>query len=59
MSEYDLPAGFSYISNHTGFEKIDYVGHSQGSTIIFIALATRNHVVLKHANKIVAFGPVI
>lgn len=58
MSKYDLTAGFAYISNHTGVEKIDYVGHSQGSTIMFIALASRDPVILKHLNRFVAFGPV-
>lgn len=58
MANYDLPAGFAYIANYTGFEKIDYIGHSQGSTSMFIALATRNPGVLKHVNKIAAFGPV-
>lgn len=39
MSHYDLPAAFTYIVNVTGFDKIDYIGHSQGTTILLIALA--------------------
>jgi len=39
MSEHDLPAAFSYISNYTGIQKMDYVGHSQGTSIMFMALA--------------------
>jgi poly(3-hydroxyalkanoate) synthetase len=40
MSKYDLPAAFKYICNVTGFERVDYIGHSQGSMIMFIALAS-------------------
>ncbi|EAR88106.2 Ab-hydrolase associated lipase region protein (macronuclear) [Tetrahymena thermophila SB210] len=58
MSKYDLPAGFAYIANVTGFDKIHYVGHSQGSTTMFIALSTRNQGVLKYLDKVAAFGPV-
>ena len=28
ISEKDLPAAFKYISKHTGYKKIDYIGHS-------------------------------
>lgn len=39
MSAYDLSAAFTYISNKTGIEKIDYIGHSQGAMIMLVALA--------------------
>jgi hypothetical protein len=58
MSAYDLPAAFEYISNYTGYDKIDYIGHSQGSTIMFGALADRNEKVLSHLKHFIAFGPV-
>jgi len=32
MAEYDLPAMISYVTNHTQQEKIQYIGHSMGST---------------------------
>jgi lysosomal acid lipase/cholesteryl ester hydrolase len=38
MAQYDLPAAFSYIKNKTN-TKIHYIGHSQGTMIMFIALA--------------------
>jgi lysosomal acid lipase/cholesteryl ester hydrolase len=38
MALYDLPAAFSYISKLTK-QKINYVGHSQGTIIMFAALA--------------------
>jgi hypothetical protein len=38
MALKDLPAAFEYIFNITK-EKINYVGHSQGTLIMFMALA--------------------
>ena len=28
MADFDLPAGFKYIARVTGYDKIDYIGHS-------------------------------
>jgi len=41
MAEYDLPAAFAYISNYTN-QKVNYIGHSQGTTQMFAALASEN-----------------
>jgi lysosomal acid lipase/cholesteryl ester hydrolase len=38
MAKFDLPAAFSYIHGKT-LKKIHYVGHSQGTMIMFAALA--------------------
>lgn len=38
MAKYDLPAAFDYINNVTG-KKIHYIGHSQGTMIMFAALS--------------------
>lgn len=38
MAKYDLPAAFEYINNIT-HKKIHYIGHSQGTMIMFAALA--------------------
>ena len=59
MSKYDLPAAFKYICNVTGSEKIDYIGHSQGSMIMFIALAERNEAVKSRLKQFISWGPVI
>uniref|UniRef100_A0A8C2QK60 Lipase n=1 Tax=Cricetulus griseus TaxID=10029 RepID=A0A8C2QK60_CRIGR len=39
MAKYDLPASIYYIVNKTGQEQVYYVGHSQGTTIGFIAFS--------------------
>ena len=36
MAVYDLPANVNYIKQKTGYEKIDYICHSQGGLIYFI-----------------------
>jgi lysosomal acid lipase/cholesteryl ester hydrolase len=41
MAKFDLPAAFSNIAKITG-QKIHYIGHSQGTLIMFIALSERN-----------------
>uniref|UniRef100_G1T3E7 Lipase n=2 Tax=Oryctolagus cuniculus TaxID=9986 RepID=G1T3E7_RABIT len=40
MAKYDLPATIDFIVKETGQEKLHYVGHSQGTTIGFIAFST-------------------
>ncbi|XP_019339825.1 lysosomal acid lipase/cholesteryl ester hydrolase isoform X2 [Alligator mississippiensis] len=40
MAKYDLPAVINFIVQKTGQEKLYYVGHSQGTTIAFIAFST-------------------
>ena len=57
MGEYDLPAAFEYIAKKTG-QKINYVGHSQGTIQMFAALADQNPTVLRHLRKFAALGPV-
>ncbi|XP_014402953.1 PREDICTED: gastric triacylglycerol lipase isoform X2 [Myotis brandtii] len=51
MAKYDLPATIDFIVKKTGQEKLHYVGHSQGTTIGFIAFSTNP----KLAKKIKAF----
>ncbi|XP_077786595.1 putative lysosomal acid lipase/cholesteryl ester hydrolase isoform X1 [Podarcis muralis] len=40
MARYDIPASIDFILNKTGQEQIFYVGHSQGTTMAFIAFST-------------------
>ncbi|XP_037903760.1 lipase 1-like [Hermetia illucens] len=37
----DLPATIDYILGHTGFEKLHYIGHSQGTTSFFVMASER------------------
>jgi len=58
MSQQDLPASLKYVAQFTG-KKVDYVGHSEGSTIMFAALARRDPVVLNYLNKFIALAPAV
>lgn len=58
MSQYDLPAGIKYIAEYTGQNKISYIGHSQGTSIMIAALARRDPTVLQYLNKFIALAPV-
>jgi len=58
MSQYDLPASFEYIHNETG-ELINYVGHSQGTLIMFAALCEEDPTILKYIKKFIAISPVV
>ncbi|CAK6436302.1 unnamed protein product [Pipistrellus nathusii] len=51
MAKYDLPATIDLILKKTGQENLHYVGHSQGTTIGFIAFSTNPNL----AKKIKAF----
>ena len=57
MAMGDLPAAFSYISRVTG-RKIHYIGHSQGTLMMFIALSHKVPEVLGNILSFNAFGPV-
>jgi pimeloyl-ACP methyl ester carboxylesterase len=57
MSHYDIPASFEYIHRETN-QNISYIGHSQGTTIMFAALSEREPSVMKYLNKFVALAPV-
>jgi gastric triacylglycerol lipase len=57
MADYDLPAVFSHIYKITK-QKIHYIGHSQGTIQMFVALSKHNAVVEQYLDKYFAFGPV-
>ena len=40
MGKYDVPAVLAHILEETGVEQIYYVGHSMGTTMFFVAMAT-------------------
>lgn len=39
MADYDLPALFTFVLNHTKQTKVIFIGHSQGTMQMFTALA--------------------
>ncbi|XP_003473591.2 gastric triacylglycerol lipase [Cavia porcellus] len=57
MAKYDLPATIDFIVEKTGQEKLHYVGHSQGTTIGFIAFST-NPTLAKKVKTFYALAPV-
>ncbi|XP_045882238.1 gastric triacylglycerol lipase isoform X1 [Meles meles] len=57
MAKYDLPATIDFILKKTGQEKLHYVGHSQGTTIGFIAFST-NPKLAKRIKTFYALAPV-
>ncbi|XP_036294380.1 lipase member K isoform X5 [Pipistrellus kuhlii] len=58
MAKYDLPATIDFIVEKTGQERLFYVGHSQGTTIAFIAFST-NPELAKRIKIFFALAPVI
>ena len=40
MAMYDLPASIDFVLNHTGYQTLRYIGHSQGTLIAFVHIAT-------------------
>lgn len=57
MADFDLPAVFRHVFNATK-QKMHYIGHSQGTIQMHIALSKRNTVVETYLDKYFGFGPV-
>uniref|UniRef100_A0A671G2M3 Lipase n=2 Tax=Rhinolophus ferrumequinum TaxID=59479 RepID=A0A671G2M3_RHIFE len=57
MAKYDLPDTINFIVEKTGQERLYYVGHSQGTTIAFIAFST-NPELAKRIKIFFALAPV-
>ncbi|PNJ72076.1 LIPF isoform 1 [Pongo abelii] len=57
MAKYDLPATIDFIVKKTGQKQLHYVGHSQGTTIGFIAFST-NPSLAKRIKTFYALAPV-
>lgn len=57
MAKFDLPAAFKYINKVTN-RKIHYIGHSQGTLIMFIALASNITDIYNNIASFNAYGPV-
>jgi gastric triacylglycerol lipase len=57
MADFDLPAIFTYVNTITK-QKPHYIGHSQGTIQMHVALSKRNPVVESLIDKYFGFGPV-
>jgi len=54
----DLPTFIDYILDKTGQEKLTYIGHSQGTTQMFIGASLNPDYFNQKVNLFVALGPV-
>ena len=59
MGVYDQPALFKLVLETTGHEQISYVGHSQGTTQMFVALMARQKFFKRHLKVFIALAPVM
>ena len=58
MGQYDQPAIIDYILNSTNNSKLAYIGHSQGTTQMFYALAKYGDSMREKLSLFVALAPV-
>jgi pimeloyl-ACP methyl ester carboxylesterase len=58
MSIFDVPAAMEYIGQFTG-KPVNYLGHSEGTTIMFAALARQDATVLQYLGKFIALAPAV
>ncbi len=59
MAVYDLPANINYIKNKTNYEKIHYLGHSQGTVQYFIYYTINPEFIENNIEKFVSIGTVV
>lgn len=59
LGDFDVEAQLSYILNWTGRSDLTYIGHSQGTTQMFYALATNHEYWKEKINLFVALAPVV
>ncbi|KYR02335.1 hypothetical protein DLAC_01166 [Tieghemostelium lacteum] len=58
MAKYDIPTAIDYVMGVSQVEKINYVGHSQGTTVAFIAFSY-NETLSSKINLFIALAPVV
>ncbi len=56
MAIYDIPAMIDYVRNFTKFEKIFYIGHSQGTTTFYFNFMMNPQYLRERIDKFVAVG---
>jgi pimeloyl-ACP methyl ester carboxylesterase len=58
IAQYDLPEIINLVKKRDGVEKIDYIGHSQGTLTFFLAYMNNPEFMEKSINKFIAVGTV-
>ena len=58
MAQYDLPAIVNLIKKRDGVDKVDYMGHSQGTLIFFLSYMNNPDYMEKNINKFIGVGVV-
>ena len=58
LAKYDLPANIDYVLKATNQSKVSYVGHSQGTTQMFTALAENIDNMTSKINVFIALAPI-
>lgn len=59
MAKYDVPANIDYVKRITGYEKVDYIGHSQGSFTFFLAILNDPDYINRNIASFSAIGTVV
>ena len=57
MGKYDIPAMVDYVLNQTKSTKLNYIGHSQGTTTLIAAATSEGHKFAVKINKFIALAP--
>ena len=58
MAEKDLPAFIDFVTETTGLEKISYIGHSEGTTQMFMGASLNPDYFKEKINLFIALAPV-
>ena len=58
MGRYDIPAAVDFILKKTGQQKLSLIGHSQGTTQLFVGLAEKIDWFRERLHSFTALGPV-
>lgn len=59
LGKYDLTANIDYVRKFTNFDKLSYIGHSQGTTQMFSALAENHGDINNKIDTYIALAPVV
>ena len=59
LGEYDQPALWEYILRNTGVEQISYIGHSQGTCQMFVAMCEHTEFFRRHMKQFIALAPIL